>query len=75
MSQSSAIELDPGRGLGHPARSPKVIGGLTRECAALAVEPYRAFVHEVLEGLATASVTRDQMPNVVRLQAVAERVE
>ena len=44
----SPERIDPGRGLDHLAKTPKVVGGLTKSCGALAAEFYRAFVHEVL---------------------------
>ncbi|MEW6059678.1 MAG: nucleotide sugar dehydrogenase [Actinomycetota bacterium] len=43
----SPERIDPGRGLDHLAETPKVVGGLTKGCGALAAEFYRAFVHEV----------------------------
>jgi UDP-N-acetyl-D-glucosamine dehydrogenase len=43
----SPERIDPGRGLDHLAKTPKVVGGLTKRCGSLAAEFYRAFVHEV----------------------------
>jgi len=43
----SPERIDPGRGLDHLAKTPKVVGGLTKACGSLAAEFYRTFVHEV----------------------------
>jgi nucleotide sugar dehydrogenase len=43
----SPERIDPGRGLEHLAKTPKVVGGLTRRDGDLAATFYRAFVHEV----------------------------
>jgi UDP-N-acetyl-D-glucosamine dehydrogenase len=39
--------IDPGRGFDHLAETPRIVGGLTPECASLAVEFYASFVKEV----------------------------
>lgn len=43
----SPERIDPGRGLDHLAKTPKVVGGFTKACGSLAAEFYRTFVHEV----------------------------
>jgi UDP-N-acetyl-D-glucosamine dehydrogenase len=43
----SPERIDPGRGLDHLEKTPKVVGGLTRPDGNLAATFYRAFVHEV----------------------------
>jgi UDP-N-acetyl-D-glucosamine dehydrogenase len=43
----SPERIDPGRGLEHLAKTPKVVGGYTMRCGAIAAEFYGAFVHEV----------------------------
>jgi nucleotide sugar dehydrogenase len=43
----SPERIDPGRGLDHIAKTPKVVGGLTKGDGELAARFYRAFVHEV----------------------------
>ncbi|MGH2635736.1 MAG: nucleotide sugar dehydrogenase [Actinomycetota bacterium] len=43
----SPERIDPGRGLEHLEKTPKVVGGLTRADGDLAATFYRAFVHEV----------------------------
>lgn len=43
----SPERIDPGRGLDHLAKTPRVVGGLTKACGSLAAEFYRTFVHEV----------------------------
>ncbi len=43
----SPERIDPGRGLDHVAKTPKVVGGFTEGCGRLAAEFYRAFVNEV----------------------------
>jgi UDP-N-acetyl-D-glucosamine dehydrogenase len=43
----SPERIDPGRGLEHIAKTPKVVGGLTGADAQLAAAFYRSFVHEV----------------------------
>ena len=43
----SPERIDPGRGLDHIAKTPKVVGGLTKGDGDLAARFYRAFVHEV----------------------------
>jgi UDP-N-acetyl-D-glucosamine dehydrogenase len=44
----SPERIDPGRGLDHIEKTPKVVGGVTRRDGELAAEFYRAFVHEVV---------------------------
>jgi UDP-N-acetyl-D-glucosamine dehydrogenase len=44
----SPERIDPGRGLDHIAKTPKVVGGVTRRDGELAAEFYRAFVDEVV---------------------------
>jgi UDP-N-acetyl-D-glucosamine dehydrogenase len=43
----SPERIDPGRGLDHIEKTPKVVGGLTRRDGELAAAFYRAFIHEV----------------------------
>jgi UDP-N-acetyl-D-glucosamine dehydrogenase len=43
----SPERIDPGRGLDHIEKTPKVVGGLTRRDGDLAATFYRAFIHEV----------------------------
>jgi nucleotide sugar dehydrogenase len=43
----SPERIDPGRELDHIAKTPRVVGGLTKADGALAASFYRAFVHEV----------------------------
>lgn len=43
----SPERIDPGREPGHLAKTPKVVGGLTRSCAALAAELYASFIYEI----------------------------
>jgi UDP-N-acetyl-D-glucosamine dehydrogenase len=43
----SPERIDPGRGLEHISKTPKVVGGLTNADAGLAARFYRAFVDEV----------------------------
>jgi UDP-N-acetyl-D-glucosamine dehydrogenase len=43
----SPERIDPGRGLDHLEKTPKVVGGLSRRDGELAASFYRAFVHEV----------------------------
>jgi UDP-N-acetyl-D-glucosamine dehydrogenase len=43
----SPERIDPGRGLDHLEKTPKVVGGLTVRDGELAAAFYRAFVHEV----------------------------
>ena len=43
----SPERIDPGREPEHLAKTPKVVGGLTRSCAALASTFYSSFVYEV----------------------------
>jgi len=43
----SPERIDPGRELDHIAKTPKVVGGLTKGDGELAARFYRAFVHEV----------------------------
>jgi nucleotide sugar dehydrogenase len=43
----SPERIDPGRGLEHLAKVPKIVGGLTKGDARLAARFYRSFVHEV----------------------------
>jgi UDP-N-acetyl-D-glucosamine dehydrogenase len=43
----SPERIDPGRGLDHIEKTPKVVGGLTRRDGDLAARFYRAFIHEV----------------------------
>ena len=39
--------IDPGREFDHIAKTPKVVGGLTKGDGELAARFYRAFIHEV----------------------------
>jgi UDP-N-acetyl-D-glucosamine dehydrogenase len=43
----SPERIDPGRELDHIAKTPKVVGGLTRGDGELAARFYRTFIHEV----------------------------
>ena len=43
----SPERIDPGREPEHIAKTPRVVGGLTRSCAALATELYASFVYEI----------------------------
>jgi UDP-N-acetyl-D-glucosamine dehydrogenase len=43
----SPERIDPGRGLEHIAKTPRIVGGLTAADGELAAGFYRAFVHEV----------------------------
>ena len=43
----SPERIDPGRGLDHLAKTPKVVGGLTKGDGELAVRLYRSFIHDV----------------------------
>jgi UDP-N-acetyl-D-glucosamine dehydrogenase len=43
----SPERIDPGRGLEHIAKTPKVVGGLTKADGDLAARFYRSFIHEV----------------------------
>ncbi|MEX2406521.1 MAG: nucleotide sugar dehydrogenase, partial [Actinomycetota bacterium] len=43
----SPERIDPGRGLDHIEKTPKVVGGLTKRDGDLAATFYRAFIHEV----------------------------
>jgi len=43
----SPERIDPGRGLDHIAKTPKVVGGLTKGDGDLAARFYRSFIHEV----------------------------
>jgi UDP-N-acetyl-D-glucosamine dehydrogenase len=43
----SPERIDPGRGLDHIEKTPKVVGGLTKRDGDLAAAFYRAFIHEV----------------------------
>jgi UDP-N-acetyl-D-glucosamine dehydrogenase len=43
----SPERIDPGRGLEHVAKTPKIVGGLTKADGELVASFYRAFVHEV----------------------------
>ncbi len=43
----SPERIDPGRELDHIAKTPRVVGGLTKADGALAARFYRTFVHEV----------------------------
>jgi UDP-N-acetyl-D-glucosamine dehydrogenase len=43
----SPERIDPGRGLDHIEKTPKVVGGLTKRDGDLATTFYRAFIHEV----------------------------
>jgi UDP-N-acetyl-D-glucosamine dehydrogenase len=43
----SPERIDPGRELDHIAKTPKVVGGLTKGDGELAVRFYRSFIHEV----------------------------
>lgn len=43
----SPERIDPGREPEHLSKTPKVVGGLTESCAALAAELYSSFIYEV----------------------------
>jgi UDP-N-acetyl-D-glucosamine dehydrogenase len=43
----SPERIDPGRGLDHVAKTPRVVGGLTKGDGELAARFYRSFIHEV----------------------------
>jgi UDP-N-acetyl-D-glucosamine dehydrogenase len=43
----SPERIDPGRELDHIAKTPKVVGGLTKRDGELAARFYRSFIHEV----------------------------
>jgi len=43
----SPERIDPGREIDHIAKTPRVVGGLTKADGALAVRFYRTFIHEV----------------------------
>lgn len=43
----SPERIDPGREPEHLAKTPRIVGGLTRSCAALATELYSSFIYDV----------------------------
>ena len=43
----SPERIDPGRGLDHIAKTPRIVGGLTKRDGELAARFYRSFIHEV----------------------------